>query len=88
MVAHLAGHRRALRQSRLQSAPGHSLLRRGLAPSASHQVHREGRVRQLPVPEGLPAALRAYHEEEQVDCYQGYGCEVRGADCALAGAQY
>lgn len=54
----------------LQPQRGRGHLRRGLAAAAVHEVPGERRAGQLPLPEGLPAAVRAHREEEQV---QGNG---------------
>ena len=50
----------------MQPHGGRGVLRCGLPAPAVHEVHREGGVCQVPLPERLLAALRTHHEKKQV----------------------
>ena len=56
----------------VQSHGGRGVFRCGFPASAVHEVHREGRVCQIPFPERLPAAFRTHHEKKQV-CIINWG---------------
>ena len=50
----------------LQSKWRYSLLCSRLASTALHEIHRERRICQLPIPKRLSQAIWTYHEKKQV----------------------